>query len=77
MKIGSLFKYRHNGKHHDVTLIILHDKNKNERILFNIDYEIKVGIWILLYAEFTGKIANSQDIKKYLDLLNKEKKDGV
>jgi hypothetical protein len=32
MKVGSVFKYRHNGQHHDCELVILHDEKLNRRI---------------------------------------------
>ena len=64
MKIGYKFKYRHSGKHGDVTLIILYDRNENKRFLYNIDYEVRVGDCHLLYAKYIGK-ASKEDILKY------------
>lgn len=64
MKIGYTFKYRHGGKHEDVTLIILHDRSANNRFLYNIDYKVRVGAGHLLYAKHVGK-ATKEEILKY------------
>jgi len=64
MKIGDKFKYRHGGKHDDVTLIILHDHKENRRYLYNIDYKVRIGDVALLYSEYIGR-ATKDEIKKY------------
>jgi hypothetical protein len=60
MKIGDIFRYRHNGKHDDVILIILHDYNAGERILYNIDYGVRVGLIHLLYSKHIGRATEEQ-----------------
>lgn len=72
MKIGYLFRYRHNGKHYDTTLIILHDKEEKRRFLFDIDLNIRVADWFLLYAKHEGK-APKEDIIKYTEIANSQK----
>lgn len=69
MKVGYTFKHRHKGKHEDVTLIILHDRKRNTRFLYNIDYEVRVGDGHLLYAKHIGK-ASKEDILKYTKMAN-------
>jgi hypothetical protein len=66
MKIGYLFKYRHNGMHDDVTLVILHDYKTNRRFLYNIDYGWRIGDCHIFYAKYIGK-ASKADIRKYTE----------
>jgi len=68
MKIGTKLKYRHNGEHCDSVLVVLHDKRRNRRVLYNINHKVIVGDWIALYAEPTGEKAT----KKEVDILLKE-----
>ena len=55
IKVGDVFKYKHNGKHDDSEIVILYDKELNKRFLYNITYKVKIGYYHLLHAKFTGK----------------------
>lgn len=66
MIVGTLLKYRHNGEHDDSTLVVLYDKNRNQRFLYNMDYGMRVGGWIALYAKPTGLVLTKNEIEKVM-----------
>lgn len=64
MRLGSLFKYRHNGKHDDCTLIILPDRKNKSRIVYNMDYKVIVGDKHILFATYTGEVMPRTEIDR-------------
>lgn len=62
IKIGSLFKYKHNGKHENCTIVILYNKEQKKRYLYNLDYKVPIGDHHLLYAEFLDRKLSRNEI---------------
>ena len=71
IKVGSKFERRtKRGVTHD--LIVLHDVDSNQRILYNINGKVRQGAIILLYCHYVGE-ATKGEIEKYQNLLNQNK----
>lgn len=70
MQIGTLLTYRHSGHHKTSTLVVLHNNELNQRILYNINLNCLIGEIAALYAKPTGEIAPNNEIAIYYKRLN-------
>lgn len=71
IKVGSKFiKKTKRGVTHN--LIVLHDSTSNNRVLYNIDFNVVQGTPILLYCYYTGD-ATKEELTKHQTAFNETK----
>jgi len=72
INLGDTFRTTPNGKHHEITLVLVYDDRVNSRRLYCIEWECFCGAEFLYYAEKIGR-ASKENMEIFLKTAYKYK----